>query len=61
MHRIVVDVQTGQQQTIELTAEEIAEIESQSKPKPIPDSTPAEKLEALGLKVADLKALLGLK
>jgi hypothetical protein len=61
MHRIVVDLQTGEQQVIELTAEEIAAIQSQPKPKPIPDSTPAERLEALGLKVADLKALLGLK
>jgi hypothetical protein len=61
MHRIVVDLQTGEQRVIELTAEEIAAIQSQSKPKPIPDSTPAERLEALGLKLADLKALLGLK
>jgi hypothetical protein len=61
MHRIVVDLQTGEQRVIELTAEEIAAIQSQSKPKPIPDPTPAERLEALGLEVADLKALLGLK
>jgi len=61
MHRIVVDLQTGEQQVIELTAEEIAAIQSQSKPNQIPNPTPAERLEALGLKVDDLKALLGLK
>jgi hypothetical protein len=61
MHRIVVDLQTGEQRVIELTAEEIAAIQSQSKPKRIPNPTPAERLQALGLEVADLKALLDLK
>lgn len=61
MHRIVVDLQTGEQQIVELTADEIAAIQSQPEPEPIPALTPAEKLAALGLEVSDLKALLGLK
>ena len=61
MHRIVVDLQTGEQRVIELTAEEIAAIQSQSKPDPIPELTPIEKLATAGLTVAELKALLGLK
>ena len=60
MHRIVVDVQTGEQKTVELTAEEIAEIESRPQPEPTPMPTPAEKLAAAGLTVDDLKVLLGL-
>jgi hypothetical protein len=61
MHRIVVDLQTGEQQVIELTAEEIAAIQSQPEPEPIPAPTTAEKLAAIGLEVSELKALLGLK
>jgi len=60
MHRIVVDVQTGEQQIVELTAEEIAEIESRPQPEPVPELTPAEKLAASGLTVEELKGLLGL-
>jgi hypothetical protein len=37
MNRIVVNVQTGEQQIIPLTAEEIAEIESRPQPAPQPD------------------------
>jgi hypothetical protein len=58
MHRIVVDVQTGEQEIVELTAEEIAEIES--RPEPAPELTAAEKLAASGLTVEELKQLLGL-
>ena len=58
MHRIVVDVQTGEQQIIELTAEEIAEIQSRPQPEPEPEPTPAEKLARAGLTVEDLRALL---
>jgi len=58
MHRIEVNVQTGEQQIIELTAEEIAEIQSRPQPEPIPERTPAEKLASVGLTVEDLKALL---
>lgn len=61
MHRIVVDVQTGEQQIVELTAEEIAEIESRPQPEPVPELTPAEKLAASGLTVEELKGLLGLE
>jgi hypothetical protein len=58
MHRIEVDVQTGEQQIIELTPEEIAEIQSRPQPEPTPELTPAEKLASVGLTVEDLKALL---
>jgi len=61
MHRIVVDVQTGEQEIVELTAEEIAEIESRPQPEPPVELTPAEKLAASGLTVAELKELLNLK
>jgi hypothetical protein len=60
MHRIVVDVQTGEQEIVELTAEEIAEIESRPEPEPVPELTPAEKLAASGLTVEELKELLGI-
>jgi hypothetical protein len=60
MHRIVVDVQTGEQEIVELTAEEIAEIQSRPEPEPVPELTPAEKLAASGLTVEELKELLGL-
>jgi hypothetical protein len=60
MHRIVVDVQTGEQEIVELTAEEIAEIESRPEPDPVPELTPAEKLAASGLTVSELKELLGI-
>jgi len=60
MHRIVVDVQTGEQEIVDLTAEEIAEIESRPQPEPVPELTPAEKLAASGLTVEELKDLLGL-
>jgi hypothetical protein len=39
MNRIEVNVQTGEQQTIELTPEEIAEIESRPQPTPPPSYT----------------------
>jgi hypothetical protein len=60
MNRIEVNVQTGEQQTIELTAEEIAEIESRPQPEPIPELTTEQKLEAAGLTVAELRTLFGL-
>ena len=61
MHRIVVDLQTGEQTIVELTAEEIAAIQPAPEPDPIPEPTPAEKLASVGLTVDELKALLGLK
>ena len=60
MERIEVNVQTGEQQTIELTPEEIAELQSRPQPKPPVPPTPAEKLAAAGLTVAELRELLGL-
>jgi hypothetical protein len=60
MHRIEVNVETGEQQIIELTAEEIAEIQSRPQPAPIPELTTEQKLEAAGLTVAELKELFGL-
>jgi hypothetical protein len=60
MQRIEINVQTGEQQTIKLTAEEIAEIESRPQPGPIPELTTEQKLEAAGLTVAELKELFGL-
>lgn len=60
MHRIVVDVQSGEINEVELTAEEIAEIEARPQPEPPPVLTAEQKLAAAGLTVDDLKALLGL-
>ena len=63
MHRIAVNVQTGKQEIVPLTAEEVAEIESRP-PAPAPPAPPVlnteQKLEAAGLTVAELKELLGL-
>ena len=60
MDRIEVNVITGEQVTIPLTAEEILEIQSRPTSEPPVPLTPAEKLAASGLTVAELKALLGL-
>ena len=60
MERIEVNVITGEQKTIPLTEEEILEIQSRPQPKPPVELTPAEKLEASGLTVDELKSLLGL-
>lgn len=60
MHRIEVNVQTGEQRTVALTAEEIAEIQAQPQPEPPAAPTPEQKLAASGLTVAELKSLLGL-
>ena len=58
MNRIEVNVITGEQQIIELTAEEIAKVQSRPVlPPPLP-LTPAEKLAAAGLTVAELRELL---
>jgi hypothetical protein len=60
MHRIEVNVQTGEQRTVALTAEEIAEIQARPQPEPPAAPTPEQKLAASGLTVAELKSLLGL-
>jgi len=60
MNRIEVNVQTGEQRTIALTDAEIAEIQARPQPEPPAVLTPAEKLAAAGLTVAELRELLGL-
>ena len=60
MERIEVNVITGEQKTIPLTAEEILEIQSRPTPVPPVPLTPAERLAQSGLTVAELKALLGI-
>ena len=60
MNRIEVNVQTGEQRTVELTAEEIAELQSRPQPEPPAPLAPAEKLAAAGLTVAELRELLQL-
>jgi hypothetical protein len=60
MNRIEFNVQTGEQRTIELTSEEIAELQSRPQPQPPAPLTPAEKLAAAGLTVDELRELLGL-
>jgi hypothetical protein len=60
MHRIEVNVETGEEKIIPLTEEEIAEIQARE-PEPEPEPlTPQQKLEAAGLTVEELKELLGL-
>lgn len=61
MERIEVNVITGEQKIIPLTAEEIAEIQNRPQPEPAPEPTAEQKLAAAGLTVADLKQLLGLE
>jgi hypothetical protein len=58
MNRIEVNVTTGEQTTIPLTAEEIAELQSRPVLPPLPPLTPVEKLAAAGLTVAELRELL---
>lgn len=58
MERIVIDVITGERRIVSLTAAEIAEIESRPKPTPPPPMTAAERLEAAGFSIDELRALL---
>jgi hypothetical protein len=60
MHRIEVNVITGEQRTVALTEAEIAEIQSRPQPEPPAVLTPEQKLAAAGLTVAELRELLGL-
>ena len=60
MNRIEVNIITGEQTTIPLTAEEIAELQSRPQPEPVPALTTEQKLEAAGLTVAELRELFGL-
>jgi hypothetical protein len=61
MERLEMNLETGELQTIQLTAEEIAEIQSRPQPEPPTPLTPAEKLAQSGLTVAELKELLGIQ
>jgi hypothetical protein len=58
MERIVVNVQTGEQQIVPLTPEEIAAIESQPHSEPSTPPTAAERLKAAGFSIAELRELL---
>lgn len=60
MHRVEINVQTGEQQEIPLTPQEIEEINNLPVPEEPQDPTPLEKLESLGLTLTELKELLGL-
>ena len=60
MHRVEVNVQTGEQKIIELTPEEILELQNQQQPEPPLELTPQEKLEMMGITVQELKQILGL-
>ena len=60
MQRMEVNVITGEQRIVDLTAEEIAEIEARPRPEPPVAPTPEQKLAAAGLTVDELKTLLGL-
>ena len=61
MERIEVNVITGEQKIVPLTAEEIAEIQSRPQPEPAPEPTAEQKLAAAGLTVNELRQLLGLE
>jgi hypothetical protein len=58
MNRIEVNVTTGEQQTIELTPEEIAELQNRPVLPPPAPLTTEQKLAAAGLTVAELRKLL---
>lgn len=58
MERTEVNVITGEVKIIPLTPEEIEDIKSRPSPKPLIEPTPAEKLAAAGLTVAELKTLV---
>lgn len=60
MHRVEVNVQTGEQVIIELTPEEIEELQNRPQLEPPPELTPQQKLERAGLTILELKELLGL-
>ena len=58
MERIVVNVITGERRIVPLTAAEIAELESRPTPTPPPPLTAAERPEAAGFSIDELRALL---
>ena len=63
MHRLEYNFETGETREVELTAEEIEELQSQSESNSIPEPeplTPEQKLQNAGLTIEELKSLLGL-
>ncbi len=58
MERIVVDVITGEQRIVPLTPDEIEEIKSRPVPAPPPPLSTAERLQAAGFDLDELRALL---
>lgn len=60
MNRLEINLQTGEERVIALTAEEIAEIEARPVPVPAPVRTLADQILADPVELAKLKAALGL-
>lgn len=58
MHRIEVNCETGEELIIDLTPEEIAELEAIEQPPPPPPLTARQRLEAAGFSIAELRELL---
>lgn len=49
MYRIVVNVETGEQETVQLTAAEIAEVKARPQLEPTPALVTKQELEAIDL------------
>ena len=58
MERLEVNLETGEQRIVQLTPEEIAEINSRPVPAPPPEPTLTEKLASIGLTIDQLKEAL---
>jgi hypothetical protein len=59
MHRVEINCETGEELIIDLTPEEIAEIEAiEPPPPPPPPLTARQRLEAAGFSIAELRELL---
>ena len=58
MYRIEVNCETGEELIIDLTPEEIAELEAIELPPPPPPLTARQRLEAAGFSIAELRELL---
>jgi hypothetical protein len=58
MHRVEINCETGEELIIDLTPEEIAEIEAIEPSPPPPPLTARQRLEAAGFSIAELRELL---
>jgi len=58
MQRLEVNCETGEELIIDLTPEEIAELEAIEPPPPPPVLTARQRLEAAGFSIAELRELL---